>query len=388
MKHLLIVLLIPMAATAQFHPDPSLLRTIDTNLRLADTQYRYLAAHTPGDVFPRTFDPKTGAWTTSGPGWWTSGFAPATMLRLYSANHDTALYREALRRMRLLENEQYDRSTHDLGFMMFCPFGEAYRMTGSTAYADILMNSARSLGTRFSPITGCIRSWDFAPWRYPVIIDNMMNLELLCWASHHSGDTSFLHIAVTHASTTMRQHYRPDYSCYHVVEYDTATGAVIDRKTAQGYSDSSSWARGQAWGLYGYTMMYRWTHDRRYLSQAIHIADFILAHIPADRVPYWDYNDPRIPDTYRDASAAAVMASALIELAGYAPPLPGWKYIKAAETALRTLSSPAYRAPAGTNGGYLLMHSVGNLPVKAEIDVPLTYADYYFVEAMLRYRAL
>lgn len=383
-----LLLVISLPAAAQFRPDPSLLRTIDTNLRLADMQYRYLAAHTPAGVLPRSFDSATRTEVTSSTGWWTSGFFPATLLKLYSVNHDTALYREALRRMHHLEREQYNKSTHDLGFMMYCPFGEAYRLTGDAAYADVLMNSARSLSTRYHAVTGVIRSWDHAPWQYPVIIDNMMNLELLCWASSHSGDTSFRHIAMTHALTTMRNHYRPDYSSYHVVDYDTVTGAVLKRQTAQGYSDSSDWARGQAWGLYGFTMMYRCTHDRRFLTFATHIADFILAHIPSDRVPYWDYSDPRIPNTYRDASAAAVMASALIELAGYVPAFKGRRYLSAATVALWTLSSPAYRAAYGANGGFLLMHSVGNIPAKSEIDTPLTYADYYFVEAMLRYRAL
>jgi len=388
MLRTIVLLALSLPAAAQLRPDPSLLRTIDTNLRLAVVQYRYLAAHTPSGVLPRSFDSAAGSVTTSGSGWWTSGFFPATLLELYGVSKDTALYNEAFRRMRLLEREQYNKTTHDLGFMMYCPFGEAWRLTGSAADADILMNSARSLSTRFRRAAGVIRSWDHAPWQYPVIIDNMMNLELLMWASRHSGDTSFRHIAVTHAFTTMRNHYRPDYSSYHVVDYDTVTGAVLKRQTAQGYADSSDWARGQAWGLYGFTAMYRWTHDRRFLSQATHIADFILAHIPADRVPYWDYSDPRIPDTYRDASAAAVMASALIELAGYVPPAEGRRYLAAATAALRTLSSPSYRSAYGANGGFLLMHSVGNIPAKTEIDVPLSYADYYFVEAMLRYRAL
>ena len=379
-----------LPAAAQLRPDPTLLRTIDTNLALACTQYRYLAAHTPDSVLPRSYAPATGKEVTSGPGWWTSGFFSGTLLELNTVCHDTALAGEALRTLRLMAPEQYNKGTHDLGFMMYCSYGNAYRLLGDKAYADILMTSARSLSTRFNPRVGCIRSWDHNGWNYPVIIDNMMNLELLLWATAYSGDSSFYRIAVTHANTTMRNHFRPDYSSYHVVDYDTATGAVLARKTAQGYADSSAWARGQSWGLYGYTMMYRGTKDPRYLAQANHIAHFILTHprLPADKVPYWDYDDPRIPNTYRDASAAAVLASALIELAHYVPPALGKTYLHTAETILRTLSSPVFRAGAGENGGYLLMHSVGNIPSHTEIDVPLSYADYYFVEAMLRYRAL
>jgi uncharacterized protein YyaL (SSP411 family) len=253
------------------------------------------------------------------------------------------------------------------------------------------MNSARSLSTRFKPIVGCIRSWDSKPWTYPVIIDNMMNLELLLWATQESGDSSFYRIAVTHANTTIKNHYRPDHSSYHVVDYDTVTGQVLAKKTAQGYADSSAWARGQSWGLYGYTVMYRFTHDPRYLDQAVHIADYILGRLPADDIPYWDYDAPGGdapggPRVLKDASAGSILASGLIELSRYAPSGKGRAYLDTAEKIIVTLSSNTYHAVVGANGGFLLMHSVGNLPGRSEIDVPLTYADYYFVEAMLRYK--
>jgi unsaturated chondroitin disaccharide hydrolase len=250
---------------------------------------------------------------------------------------------------------------------------------------------------------GCIKSWDSKPWHFPVIIDNMMNLELLLWATRTSGDSSFRNIAVTHANTTMRNHYRPDYGAFHVVDYDSATGAVLAKKTAQGFADSSAWARGQSWGLYGFTMLYRYTHDPRYLDQAEHIAHFLLTNpnLPSDKIPYWDYDAPGIPRTgqtvsspgqapvpLRDASAAAIMASALIELSHYAKHEDARTYLDAAEQIIVSLSSNAYKATVGSNGGFLLRHSVGNLPGHTEIDVPLTYADYYFVEAMLRYREL
>jgi hypothetical protein len=233
----------------------------------------------------------------------------------------------------------------------------------------------------------------------------MMNLELLFWATHESGDSSFYKIAVTHANTTMRNHYRPDYSSFHVVDYDSVTGAVIAKKTAQGFADSSAWARGQSWGLYGYTMVYRSTHDPQYLEQARHIAHFLLTnpHLPADKIPYWDYNAPNIPapgqsgpgplpgqntGPLRDASAAAIMASALIELSRYVQPGEARSYLDVAETIIVNLSSNDYKATVGSNGGFLLRHSVGHFPAHTEVDVPLTYADYYFVEAMLRYKEL
>jgi unsaturated chondroitin disaccharide hydrolase len=381
----------------QLQPKPALLRLIDGNLRQAVNQYKVLMGRVPADRLPKTYYVNGDKLETSDPGWWTSGFYPGTLFYLYEFSHDTTLLNEAQRRLALLEKEQYNKGTHDLGFMMYCSFGNGLRLIrqGSLSlspapYDSILLNSARSLSTRFNPTVGCIRSWDSKPWNYPVIIDNMMNLELLFWATHESGDSSFYHIAVTHANTTIRNHYRPDYSSFHVVDYDTATGAVIAKKTAQGYADSSAWARGQSWGLYGYTVMYRSTHDPKYLDQAQHIAHFILTNpaLPADKIPYWDYNSPDIPHAYRDASAAAVMASALIELSHYVRPDQARQYLDVAEQIIVNLSSNTYKPVVGANGGFILRHSVGHFPAHTEVDVPLTYADYYFVEAMLRYKQL
>jgi hypothetical protein len=217
-----------------------------------------------------------------------------------------------------------------------------------------------------------------------------MNLELLFWATKLSGDSSFYNIAVTHANTTIKNHFRADNSSYHVLNYDSKTGAIKQKKTAQGAADESAWARGQAWGLYGFTATYRETKDEKYLDQANRIAQFILKHLnlPADKIPYWDFNAPGIPNALRDASAAAIIASALLELSGYVQGAQREEYISVVETILRTLSSGEYKAAAGTNGGFILKHGVGHMPNKTEIDVPLTYADYYFVEAMKRYKEL
>ncbi|HMH21874.1 MAG TPA: hypothetical protein VK563_08860 [Puia sp.] len=380
---------------AKLQTKPAIVRLIDGNLRQACNQYKVLMAALPAARMPKTYYATTDKLETSDSKWWTSGFYPGTLLYLFEFSKDTSLSREALKRLGLLEAEQYNKGTHDLGFMMYCSYGNAQRLVGQKMlpaqdYTDILMNSARSLSTRFNPKVGCIRSWDSKPWKYPVIIDNMMNLELLLWATQFSGDSSFYHIAVTHANTTIRNHFRPDHSSYHVVDYDTATGEVLAKKTAQGFADSSAWARGQSWGLYGYTVMYRATHDPKYLEQAEAIANFILTnpHLPADKIPYWDYNASDIPIALRDASAAAIMASALIELSRYAGLEKGKEYLGTAEQILVALSSNNYKAVVGSNGGFILKHSVGHLPARSEVDVPLTYADYYFVEAMMRYKQL
>jgi unsaturated chondroitin disaccharide hydrolase len=368
----------------------TLLKVIDKNFYGAAAQYKLLVNNLPAGKFPKTYFPATGNYEWSNSGWWCSGFYPGTLLYLYEQTKDTALYNEALRILDVLKKEEFNTTTHDLGFMMYCSFGNANNINPSAAYKEILLNSARSLSTRYSPAVGCIKSWDGKPNEYLVIIDNMMNLKLLFWATQASGDSSFYKIAVSHANATMKNHFRPDNSSYHVLNYDATTGEVLQKKTAQGFADESAWARGQAWGLYGYTETYRETKDNKYLDQASKIAAFILSHpnFPKDKIAYWDFNAPAIPDAVRDASAAAIMASAFLELSSYVNEKLSTQYFKTAETILKNLSAEKFKAAAGTNGGFVLQHCVGHMPNKTEIDVPLTYADYYFVEAMIRYRNL
>lgn len=370
--------------------DSELVASINKNFSDAAAQYKVLAQNLPADRFPRSFDARTGKLITSGSEWWCSGFYPGTLLYLYEQTGDRALYTEAQRILKLLEKEKHNKSTHDLGFMMYCSFGNANRIEPKPEYNEILLTSARSLASRFNPAAGCIKSWDSKPGDFLVIIDNMMNLELLFWATKYSGDSSFYKIAVTHANTTMKNHFRADNSSYHVLNYDPQTGAVQEKRTAQGFSNESAWARGQAWGLYGYIETYRETKDKKYLDQAIRIAAFLLGHpnLPADKIPYWDFNAPDIPNALRDASAAAIIASALLELHDYVDRPNAKRYFNIAESIIRTLSTPAYKAAAGANGGFILLHGVGHLPQRSEVDVPLTYADYYFIEAMARYKAL
>jgi unsaturated chondroitin disaccharide hydrolase len=386
------VLLIVFMSNAQIkqQPDKALLKTIDQNFIDAAAQYKVLAQNLPPDKFPKTYFPTTNKYEFSNSGWWCSGFYPGTLLYLYQQTKDQALYTEAQRILEVLKKEQFNTTTHDLGFMMYCSFGNANLIQPSAAYKDILVTSAKSLSTRFSPVTGCIKSWDGKQNEYLVIIDNMMNLKLLFWATQVTGDSSFYKIAVTHANTTIKNHFRADNSSYHVLNYNSQTGAIQQKRTAQGFADESAWARGQAWGLYGYTETYRETKDKQYLEQANKIVALILSHLnlPADKIPYWDFNAPNIPNALRDVSAATIMASALLELSGYVNKELSVKYFKAAETILKNLSTEQYKATAGTNGGFLLKHSVGHFPAQTEIDVPLTYADYYFVEAMMRYKAM
>lgn len=396
-KRLLQILLISFTAVSQnglcqsvsyLKPQAQLLNTIRQNLTDADKQYKLMAGKLAPGQFPRNYDPAKDKFETSNSGWWCSGFYAGTLLEIYERTHDGALLKDAKESLDSLSKEQYNTHTHDLGFMMYTSFGNANRLHPEDAYKKVLLNSAKSLATRFNPKVGCIKSWESKPSDFLVIIDNMMNLELLFWATRETGDSSFYKIAVTHANTTMKNHYRPDYSSYHVVNYNPETGAVQQKKTAQGFSNESAWARGQVWGLYGFTVMYRETHDKKYLEQAVHIANFILnnPNLPADKIPYWDFNAPNIPNALRDASAGSIMASALLELCRYADKKDGLTYFNTAQSIIKTLSSPEYMAAPGTNGGFILKHSVGHLPGKSEVDVALTYADYYFVEAMKRYK--
>ena len=335
-----------------------------------------------------------GKLETSSSAWWTSGFFPGTLWYLYEYSGNPVYKKWAENYTLRVEKEQYRTDNHDVGFMIFCSFGNAYRITGDSVWLEPIRQASESLCTRFNPVVGCTRSWNTnaatKQWQFPVIIDNMMNLEMLVWSAKKFQQPYFNKVALTHANTTLKNHFRPDYSSYHVVSYDTLTGQAEARQTSQGYSDESAWARGQAWGLYGYTMMFRETKNSLYLQQAKAVADFIIHHpnLPEDKIPYWDFNAPDIPEALRDASAGAIICSALLELSGYVDPDKAAEYRKVAEIQLKTLCSPAYLASSGENANFILKHSVGHFMKDIEVDVPLTYADYYFVEALLRYRKI
>lgn len=341
----------------------------------------------PEPVAPRTL--KEGELVLVPSRDWTSGFFPGVLWYLYEYTGDEKWLQEAKKFTAKIEPEKWNGRTHDMGFKMYCSYGNGYRLTADKTYKDILVQSAKTLSTRFRPAIGVMRSWDHSrdKWGFPVIIDNMMNLELLFFATRATGDSSFYKIAEQHAKTTMQHHFREDYSSYHVLDYDTLTGNVVHKHTHQGYSHESAWSRGQAWALYGYTMCYRETRDKAFLRQAEQIAEFIFNHPnqPADLIPYWDYNAPAIPDEPRDVSAAAVTASALYELSAYSTP--GNDYRNKANAILQNLSRQ-YASPTGTNKGFILAHSTGSRPANSEVDVPLCYADYYYLEALLRKQKL
>lgn len=314
---------------------------------------------------------------------WTSGFFPGSLWLAYELTGDERLLADAVDYTNKMLPATFYTGTHDLGFMVGCSYGNALRISPNDSLKTVIIRTADNLASRFNPEIGAIRSWDFGPWNFPVIIDNMMNLELLFQASKLTGDNKYKDIAIRHADKTMACHFRPDMTSYHVVSYNP-DGSIETRQTFQGRSDESAWARGQAWGVYGYTVCYRETGDKKYLEFAQKIADMIISRVKTeDHIPLWDYDAPNLPTTPRDASAAAVTSSALFELCGYLPD--GQKYFNYAESILRSLSSPEYLAEPGTNCGFILKHSTGSLAHGSEIDVPLNYADYYYLESIKRY---
>ncbi len=317
---------------------------------------------------------------------WTSGFWPGILWMLSTTTTDTVFQNQARLFTARMNREPWNRNSHDVGFKVYNSYGWGYRLTGDTSYKRMIIEAAKTLCTRFNPTVGCIRSWDFGTWQYPVIIDNMMNLELLFAATRLSGDSTYYRVAVSHANTTLKNHFREDGSCYHVLDYDTTTGRVIKKTTLQGYADESVWARGQGWALYGFTMCYRETGDIRYLAQARKVAAYLLNNplMPKDKIPFWDFGVPDMQQEPRDASAAAVIASALEELSRYGN---GKQYRKAAMQILTSLSA-YYRAIPRTHHGFLLLHSTGHKPANSEVDTPIIYADYYYIEAILRSRGM
>lgn len=359
-------------------------KVIDYQLNKAAQTYQ------PGKN-PRSVNPD-GTVRLAGLTDWTTGFFPGSLWYAYELTGDVTLAKQAEKFTLALDSIRNIKNTHDLGFMLYCSYGNAYRITKDKMYLPVLADGAANLYARFNPTVGVIKSWDFSWWHYPVIIDNMMNLEYLYWSAIEFNKPDYAHAASTHALTTMKNHFRKDYSSYHVVDYDVATGKVLRKATHQGLTDKSAWARGQAWGLYGYTMCYANTKNPKFLQQAERIASFIMNHprTPKDKIPVWDYDVHNAMETEerapRDASAAAVIASALLDLSTQAKN--GQKYANYAEDILKSLSSNAYLTKPGENSYFLLKHSVGAFLYNSEIDTPLDYADYYYLEALKKYASI
>lgn len=379
------VLIIAVVSSCQrkgcIQPDPW--------LQMAHQKIIRTLQHLPDTaLMPRMIPVGSKEWKTVGIYDWTSGFWPGILWYMADFSGDSILLKQARHWTACLEPVKKMREkNHDLGFMMYCSFGNGFRLTGDSLYRNILLETADSLVTLFNPRVGTILSWPWQKqnrgWKHNTIIDNMMNLELLFWASRN-GRPAYKDVAIRHALTTMKNQIRPDYSVVHVVVYDDETGKVDSLKTWQGASDKSMWARGQSWGIYGFTMSYRETGMKEFLTTARNLANHFIERLPADGVPYWDFDAPGIPNEPKDASAAAIAASALIELSSFIPDKDTASYYL--HTACRILTSLATHYLAPDESDALLSHSVGSKPHNTEVDVPIIYADYYFIEALMRLR--
>lgn len=357
-------------------------------MELMDKNLDSAAVSNPGvAIYPRSIN-KEGALWTSNYKWWCSGFYPGSMWYVYEYTGDEKIKELALEYQAGLEPLRFRKDDHDIGFQLMCSYGNCLRLTEDQTCVPVLIDGANSLASRFDPEVGCTRSWSFGKWSFPVIVDNMMNMELLLKAAELGGSDSLKNVALAHARTTMKNHFRDDKSCFHLVDYNPETGEVVGKQTVQGLADDSAWARGQAWGLYGFTMVYRFCKEQDILDHAIAIAEYLLPRLPEDGVPFWDYDSAEIPNDVRDASAAAIMASGLIELSQYVDAEKAERYLATVEKMLRTLASEEYLCAEGEDYGFLLKHSTGNKNTDSEVDVPLTYADYYFLEALIRWSRL
>lgn len=369
----------------------------DEALRYCDAQVRRTLRELKRDsadytMMPRNIEGNDTAWhcRKASPDEWCAGFWPGVLWYDYENTGDETIRAEAEKFTESLgylsERPAFD---HDLGFLIFCSYGNGYRLTGNEDYRKVILATADTLATLFDPKAGTILSWPRNTGMlggHNTIMDNMMNLEMLFWAAKNGGDSRLRDIAVKHAETTMKNQFRDDHTSYHVAVYDSITGEHLRNVTHQGLGDETMWARGQAWAIYGFTMTYRETGDKRFLDFAKDVADAYLKRLPADGIPYWDFDDPAIPNAPRDASAACITASALLELSQYVDPEQSGRYRNEAERMLTALSSPEYRS--GDRNPSFLLHSTGNLPAGSEIDASIIYADYYYIEALTRLKKL
>ena len=338
---------------------------------------------------PRGFDIKQKKMTFDPIYGWRTGHFPGSLWLLHEATGDSHFRDRAVVWTELLEPNRNLDWHHDVGFIIMCSFGNARRLLNTDRYDAIILDSAKALSRRFSDRLGVIRSWGKIEDQkdFLVIPDNMMNLELLTAAGRLSGEKRLADVARSHADVTMKNHFRADGGTYHVLNYSQKDGRVQEIRRGQGASCFTAWSRGQGWAIYGYTMMYRETGKKAYLDFAQKVTDFAINHpnMPEDGIPYWDFG---APGEERDSSAGAVMAAGLVELSRYVDACKGRRYLSFAAKQLLSLASPAYFSVGDEVGHYLLKHGVGNKPKDSEVDVVLNYGDYYFLEALIRFRNL
>lgn len=328
---------------------------------------------------PDITDPDTGHWITKKRSEWTSGFFPGTLWLLYRNTGDEFWKEQAVAWTKDLKNQKDNDGDHDTGFRIMSSYGNGYSITFREEYRQVILDAAATLATRYDPRIKAIKSWDWTG-NYPVIIDNMMNLELLFWAARNGGEGEWYRMATNHADKTIENHLRQDGSTYHIVDYND-DGTVGKKHTLQGYGPESTWSRGQAWAIYGFTMTYRFTHEDRFLEAARKTARFFIDHLPADYIPFYDFEDPRIPDVNKDASAAAVAASGLLELYEFTGRN---EYLETAENILHQLSTDEYRSINSSHSS-LLYRSTRH---KGDPERGVIYADYYYLEALTRLKRL
>ncbi|WP_405293806.1 glycoside hydrolase family 88 protein [Algibacter sp. Ld11] len=388
-KHILLIVIIINLISCK-NKSSTEITSVKTAKESLNARYKKLLEY-PLDslAFPRSVNLKTNTLKKVLPKDWCSGFFPGNLWQIYDLTGNEAYKNKAKEWTAYIENEKFNNRTHDMGFKIFCSFGNGLKYEDNDDYKQIIVESAKTLSTRFNTNISSIRSWDFNKdvWQFPVIIDNMMNLELLFEATKISLDSSYHHLAVKHANNTLKNHFRPNNSCYHVVDYDTITYQPRMKVTHQGFANESSWARGQGWAIYGYTMAYRYTQDKKYLDRAEATANFFINHenLPKDGIPYWDFNDPSIPNAPKDVSAGALVSSALVELFGYTK---NEDYLNYSKKVVNSLNSKNYLLNENIEAPFILDHSTGNWPKKDEMDEPIVYGDYYFLETLIRLKEL
>lgn len=383
-QFLIVCLLLTVSCKPNLKKDTTVTNSIDT--LLLKSRYQKLLQYPIDSVaFPRSYNSKKASIKKVPSKDWVSGFFPGNLWQIFELTQDYR-YKEAAKKWTaFVEKEKFNNRTHDMGFKVFCSFGQGLKHYNNPAYNDIIVKSAQTLITRFDKNVGSIRSWDFNKdkWDFPVIIDNMMNLELLFEATKITKDSIYHNIAEEHANTTLKNHFRANNSTWHVLDYNPTNGEVRMRVTHQGIHDNSSWARGQGWAIYGFTMAYRYTKNQEYLAQAKATAAFFTNHknMPEDGIPYWDFDAPNIPNEPRDASAAAIVASALIELYGITKED---AYLDYSKKVIHSLQSENYLLDERINAPFILNHCSGDWSKRLEMDEPIVYGDYYFLEALIR----